>query len=264
MLDNQARWREFGLDMASEQLAKLFSSDFAKQLELFSVNQAIFHLKEPQWGKLACAWLNNPNFSVVKSQRDFVEIGSDQQPLAEQPFYLKKWFVILTVLQLGGVDAIGALTELRPVFDQLQPTAPTSDNQAKILAKFTSGKIGLIISGQDYNPAGEWWQFCYQKYARSLCFWQNIEQLDLTAWTGRPVEKPFGVIDLISDFDSDQTKRLFSQKNRLLSGFMPASRTVKLTTSSPHSQILEMMLIAEMTSFYLALIYQQSLRTNHH
>lgn len=260
MLDNQAFGQQFGIDIAYQQLGELFSANFSANLQNFSTTQADFHLRQPFFGQLAINWLDKAQFKIIRDQNDFIVIDGQKQPLATVNHHLQPWLVFLAICQIAGIDVVNDLKALQPIFQQLQPSVPVSSNQAKQLANFLNGKISLILTSQTYQTTGEWWRYCSEQYARNLCFYQDIKQLNLTAWTGHPVDKPFGVIDIISDFDDQQTKQLFEQKNRFLSGFMPASHLIRLQTATQFQQLLEIMLIAQMTCFYLAVLQQQSLR----
>ena len=138
---------------------------------------------------------------------------------------------------------------------------PTVDNQAKQLALYLAGKISLVFSPEQTRGVGEFWRRCLESQAHNLCFNQTITDLNFAGWSSHPVEKPFGVLDLIPTEIDRATDMAFAHKNRQLSGKMPASRQLQLHTDNPTNQLLEMMLLAETTSFYLACLNKQSLKT---
>lgn len=259
MLDNQAFGQQFGLQTAYYQLAGLFNDGLVDDLQAPKSTEVEFHLQQTFLGELALSCLNKPYFTLKLDQENYFIINNQKYYFKETEYYLRPWLVFLTICQIGGIDVRNELKNIQAIFQQLAPNVSTVNNQAKRLATFLNGKIGLIFTSQVHQSLGQWWRYCNESYAHNLCFCQNIEQLNFAAWTGHPVDKPFGVIDLITDFDDQQTHQLFIDKNHSLSGLMPASQSVKLHTSSHLQQLLELMLIGQITSFYLATLQQQSL-----
>ena len=73
-------------------------------------------------------------------------------------------------------------------------------------------------------------------------------------WTSHPVEKPFAVFDLISNFEHPQILRRFEISDRLLSGKRPKATVIELAGDSVLKQLLWGAILADFASIYTAIL----------
>lgn len=262
MLDDCSQLNQFGVEMAWRQLQGIFKSNLLENTPDFSGLKVIFQTPQPSLGlKISLEWASEQDFHWEASQERTVTVDDDTYLLSEVIGGLGDWRDALLVMKLTGADLYGILQELKTAAEHLAPTIPTSDNQAKQLALYLAGKIGLVFSPEQTQTIGQFWRQRIEIQSRNLCFNQVITDLNPEGWSSHPVEKPFGVIDAVTTELDQASEAAFNRKNRQLSGKMPAARQLRLQTSSQASQLLEMMLLAEATSFYLACLNKHSLKS---
>lgn len=73
-------------------------------------------------------------------------------------------------------------------------------------------------------------------------------------WTSHPVEKPYVVFDLVSEFEHERIQKRFAVSDRLLSGRRPKANIVSLQGSSSIAQMLWGAVLADFTSIYVAIL----------
>lgn len=256
MLDQLNYLNQFHINNAWRQLEAVLQASFLAETPDFSGLEVTFGSPKLSLGlEIALTWLDNPQFQWQAQAERTVIIDGESFDLPEVTADLADWRDLLLCLKLAGIDIWTALQQAQEATQSLAPTVATSDNPAKQLALRLAGKIGLIISAEQLRPVGDWWRQCLEQRAVNLCFSQSIDQLNNRGWQSHPIEKPFAVIDLPNH--QDQVK--FDRKNRQLSGKMPASYQFKPVSDQPVEQLLELLLMAEATSFYLAVLNKQSL-----
>lgn len=258
MLDDQNYLNQFKIGASFEALKEIFEMDFVSDAPDFCPAKAVFITKKPTRGlQIGLKLLSNPNFShQTTSKKTDCELVN-LEPQANH--MLDEWYQLLMVLKTGGVDLHSELVSLKNAWKNLTPTTPTSVNQAKQLALRLTGKIILILHSSDNRELAEWVRHQFEQLAKNLTFTQEISELNYQGWAAQPIAKPFGVIDLVGGTETKATIDLFKAKNQRLSGKMPASYILKPTLETKISQALELMLIAQVSAFYLAAINKQSL-----
>lgn len=257
ILDQINYLNQFQISLAWRNLATIFDSDFLDDSPDFSSPEAIFYSPHPSLGlRIGLDWLNNSQFNWQTAPARSVQINGETHPLTGFSNKLENWYDYLLSLKLAGIDIWTILQQVKPTFDQLSPLVNSSNNQAKQLAQRLAGKTILVITADQLETVGQWWRHCFENWASNLCFTQTISQINYQGWRSHPIDKPFGVIDITNPQDQTQ----FSQKNRQLSGKMPAAYQIKTTTKRSATELIELMLLAEATSYYLAALNKQSLR----
>lgn len=136
-------------------------------------------------------------------------------------------------------------------------------NLAKQLALAIVGKTALILPSIEAESVAANLKSALGNLAYNLAFVEPIADLMRdggVAWKSHPVEKPFAVLDMVTEIDSPLERQHFLAKNRFLSGQMPASYLVKLKGQTPLEIMLYGWLLAQMVAVYLATLNKQSLR----
>lgn len=171
---------------------------------------------------------------------------------------------LVTILEkCGFVSAEQAEKELHQAAQYLKQAVAdwradvlTKDNQAKQLAEHLMGKTPIIYGAKLYSAAYKW-KINFNENAKNTAWCNAYPEFDhneFLGWSSHPVEKPFGVVDLISSFDHPQIQRRFTISDRLLSGHRPKATTIKAQGETVLEQLLWTVALGDMTSIYLALL----------
>lgn len=176
--------------------------------------------------------------------------------------YLYQLKALAKILDAWGLTQ-GATSQLETagsLLDELPnlwaASVPTEQNQAKQLAEHLAGKTPIIYGGVLY-PAAYKWKISFNENAKNTAWcgqYSEFNHNEFLGWSSHPVEKPFGVIDLISSFDHPQVQKRFTISDRLLSGKRPKAVQIHPEGSSLLEQLLWVTVLGDMTSIYLALL----------
>jgi glucose/mannose-6-phosphate isomerase len=133
---------------------------------------------------------------------------------------------------------------------------PTKDNQAKQIAEHLFGKTPVMYGAKLY-PAAYKWKINFNENAKNTA-WCNMypefNHNEFLGWTSHPIEKPFGVIDLVSSFDHPQVKKRFEISDKLLSGKRPKAMAIHAKGDTLLEELLWVVALGDMASVYLALL----------
>jgi glucose/mannose-6-phosphate isomerase len=155
-------------------------------------------------------------------------------------------------------DELAANAEwLKEEVDSWKAEVPAADNYAKQLANGAVGKIAMIYGGALTAPVAYKWKMAFNENAKNLAFWNQLPEFnhnEFIGWTSHPVDKPFAVFDLVSNFEHKQILRRFEVSDRLLSGSRPKSQTVKLRGENLIGQLAWASILADFVSVYLAIL----------
>ncbi len=134
---------------------------------------------------------------------------------------------------------------------------PTANNYAKQLAVQAVGKTAVFYGGTLTAPVAYKWKISWNENAKNVAFWNEFPEFnhnEFLGWTSHPVEKPFAVFDIISNFEHPQIIKRFDVSDRLLSGLRPKSTVVNLKGDSLIKQLLWGSILADYVSIYLAIL----------
>lgn len=133
----------------------------------------------------------------------------------------------------------------------------TDKNFAKQLALLAVGKSAVIYGGELTAPLAYKWKISWNENSKNVAFWNEYPEFnhnEFLGWTSHPVEKPYVVFDLFSQFEHSQVQRRFEISDRLLSGKRPKATRVELTGDSILEQLLWGCILADFVSIYLAIL----------
>lgn len=134
---------------------------------------------------------------------------------------------------------------------------PTSENLAKQLAEEAVGKTPVFYGGALTAPVAYKWKISWNENAKNVAFWNEYPEFnhnEFLGWTSHPVEKPFAVFDLVSQFEHPQILKRFEVSDRLLSGKRPKATTIHLQGDSLIAQMLWGSILADFASIYVAFL----------
>jgi glucose/mannose-6-phosphate isomerase len=162
----------------------------------------------------------------------------------------------ISCIAAGSVAQLKAvLPELQEAADKWAATVAISANLAKQLANECIGTSVVIYAGPHVRSAAQRWKTGINELAHQLA-WANeypaFTNSELAGWTAQPIDKPYRVIELHSNFDDAASHRQWAATKRLLSGRMPEPIIVQSTSSSPWAELLQTCLLGDFVSIYLA------------
>ncbi len=133
----------------------------------------------------------------------------------------------------------------------------TDQNYAKQLALQMVGKTPVFYGGPLTAPVAYKWKISLNETSKNMAFWNEYSEFnhnEFMGWTSHPIEKPFGVFDLISNFEHPQILKRFALSDQLLSGLRPKATTIQLTGDTLLAQLLWGCILADFVSFYVAML----------
>ena len=137
------------------------------------------------------------------------------------------------------------------------PDVTTDKNYAKQLALLAVGKTAVMYGGEITAPLAYKWKISWNENSKNVAFWNEYPEFnhnEFLGWTSHPVEKPYVVFDLFSQFEHPQVQRRFEISDRLLSGMRPKATRVELAGESVLTQLLCGCILADFVSIYLAIL----------
>lgn len=157
----------------------------------------------------------------------------------------------------GGAELLSTVEFLKKHTKDWSPDVETTNNQAKQIAKQLVGKTPIIYAGRKMFPAAYKWKINFNENAKNTAWCNQLPEFnhnEFLGWTSHPVEKPFGVIDLVSRFEHPRVLKRFEVTDRLLSGKRPKSIRVEAQGDTILEQLLWTVALGDMVSIYLALL----------
>lgn len=133
----------------------------------------------------------------------------------------------------------------------------TDKNYAKQLALLSVGKTPVFYAGSLMAPVAYKWKISWNENAKNVSFWNEYPEFnhnEFIGWTSHPIEKPFAVFDLLSNFEHPRILERFAISDRLLSGKRPKAIEVHIKGSSPIAQLLWGSILADFVSVYVAIL----------
>lgn len=171
---------------------------------------------------------------------------------------------LMTLLQhfaIAGMDGIDEIKEasdfLRAASSAWAKEVTVDKNYAKQLALLAVGKTLVFYGGEWTAPLAYKWKISWNENAKNVAFWNEYPEFnhnEFMGWTSHPVEKPFAVFDLISNFEHPQILKRFAISDRLLSGRRPKANVVELEGATLMAQLLWGCILADFVSIYVAIL----------
>lgn len=171
---------------------------------------------------------------------------------------------ILALIGQFGFNTDYLLNEIRDAADWLKGESDqwnkavgVEHNYAKQLALQAVGKTPVIYGGSLMAPIAYKWKISWNENAKNVAFcttYPEFNHNEFLGWTSHPVEKPFIVFDLRSQFEHPQVLKRFELSDRLLSGMRPKATAVDMAGDTLVKQMLWGCALADYTSIYVAIL----------
>lgn len=137
------------------------------------------------------------------------------------------------------------------------PSVSTNDNYAKQLALQAAGKSPVFYGTPLTAPLAYKWKISWNETAKNVAFWNEYPEFnhnEFMGWASHPVEKPFGIFDLTTSFDTARIAQRMELSDRLLSGKRPHATTVALKGETLLAQMVWGAILADFSSAYAAIL----------
>lgn len=171
---------------------------------------------------------------------------------------------VLKMLSHFGVCSEDYYNQVASYSDWLQvesrqwlASVPTEQNAAKQIALSSVGKTAIFYAGHIMAPVAYKWKISWNENAKNVAFCNELPEFnhnEFMGWASHPVEKPFAVFDLVSQFEHERIKKRFVASERLLSGKRPKANVVSLQGDTVLAQMLWASVLADFASIYTAIL----------
>jgi glucose/mannose-6-phosphate isomerase len=190
-----------------------------------------------------------------------VVLPSDLQPRMAVIYNLR---ALVAILAHFGITSFDRFAEIADCADWLgQETlswvsgVTTDKNYAKQLALLSVGKTPVFYAGGLMAPVAYKWKISWNENAKNTSFWNVYPEFnhnEFIGWTSHPIEKPFAIFDLVSEFEHPRVLKRIGISDRLLSGQRPKAVTISMKGHSTISQMLWGSILADFVSIYVAVL----------
>ncbi len=158
----------------------------------------------------------------------------------------------------------GSTTELTNTANWLEeqtkswtPDVHSKDNLAKQLALEIVGKSVVVYSGPFLAPVGYKWKINFNENSKNVAWCNQIPEFnhnEFLGWSSHPVDKPYAVIDLRSEFEHPRIQKRFEITERLLSGKRPSPEVINSVGDTELKALMWTILLGDFVSIYLAFL----------
>ena len=158
----------------------------------------------------------------------------------------------------GASEELAANTEwLKTEVAHWKPEVATADNYAKQLALEAVGKSIVVYAGSIMAPVAYKWKISFNENAKNVAFHNEYPEFnhnEFMGWSSHPIDKPYAIFNLISNFEHPQVRKRFEISERLLSGKRPHAVTVNLKGENAVAQMAWGSILADYVSIYVAIL----------
>lgn len=203
------------------------------------------------------------NLTRIAEESDIahVTLPGHLQPRMAVIYNLRALIAILAHFKIASYDRFAEISDLADwLGEQTREWAgdiTTDKNYAKQLALMAVGKSPVFYAGNLMAPVAYKWKISWNENAKNVAFWNELPEFnhnEFLGWTSHPIEKPFAVFDLVSNFEHPRILKRFEVTDRLLSGKRPKSIIVQLQGDSVIAQMLWASILADFVSIYVAIL----------
>ncbi len=138
-----------------------------------------------------------------------------------------------------------------------RPDVPKVDNYPKQIAYELMGKSPVVYAGPLMYPAAYKWKISFNENAKNVAWCNQVSEFhhnEFLGWSSHPVEKPYAVINLRSNFEHPRIDERFEITEKLLSGKWPHPINIQAQGQTLLEQILWHISFGDHVSIYLGLL----------
>ncbi len=188
-----------------------------------------------------------------------IKVSSEPRTAAAYNFMLLLGLLDrLGVVNTKNKDVVEALSSLSRKVGELEDQSPTKNNLGKQLAQAVLDKLVLVYSGGLFTGMAHRWKSQFNENAKTWAFADAIPELlhnSVEAWvTPRATEEEKVALLLRSTLDDPVLLDRYSIAEALLQRSNIGHRIVETDGATPLTQILNMLLLGDYVSYYLAIL----------
>jgi glucose/mannose-6-phosphate isomerase len=220
---------------------------------------------------LAAAEKKDAQIVVIASGGKLMDIAKERDyplfaiPTGIQPRMSTFYFVNIFIHIAADLDIMEASTSdvastgewLKGQMADWAKEVPTQNNLAKQLAIQLAGKTVIVYAGPKLFPAAHKWKICINENAKNTA-WDNqypeFSHNEFIGWSSHPIEKPFAVVEIRSNFEHERVKKRFEITERLLSGMRPTPIVVVPEGETLLQQLAWSLALGDFVGTYLAIL----------
>lgn len=134
---------------------------------------------------------------------------------------------------------------------------PIQENYAKQFALLTVGKTPVFYGGPLTAPLAYKLKISWNENAKNIAFWNEYPEFnhnEFIGWSSHPIEKPFAIVDLYSNYEPTRIAERMVLSDRLLSGKRPHAVELHLRGDSPLAEAVWACVFADFASTYVAIL----------
>ncbi len=195
-----------------------------------------------------------------KANQPHVILPAGRQPRMEVLSGLKALVIIFEAYGLikdKSAELESAILWLAGETKVWESDSPLDKNYAKKLAMDLPGKIPVVYGGSKTGALAYKWKIGFNENAKNVAFANALPEFnhnEFVGWSSHPIEKPFGILDLVSSFEHPRILKRFELTDKLLSGMRPKAVRIDLKGDSLLKQILWGVVLGDFVSIYLAIL----------
>ena len=197
---------------------------------------------------------------ATQNQLPMVQLPGGYQPRMTFGYQLRALAEIIDKA-FNGYDLVPQLEassdNLEKMLGDYIETMPTNNNPAKQLALEIVGKSAVVYSSALFYPVAYKWKISINENAKNISWVNQFPEFnhnEFIGWTSHPVDKPYAVIEIRSNFDHPEIIKRFEVTEQLLSGKKPAAEIVNLKGASILDQMIFGVALGDFVSIYLAIL----------
>ena len=125
------------------------------------------------------------------------------------------------------------------------------------MAEFMAGKSAVMYSGPMLMPAAKKLKITCNENAKNVSWFNTYPEYnhnEYIGWTGGPVQKPYAIINFLTDLEHPRVQKRFDISDKLLSGLRPEPMNVQCQGVTIIEQILWAMMLGDFAATYLAVL----------
>ena len=194
-------------------------------------------------------------------QIPLVPVNAPGEPRSAVGYNLMLVLGILNRLNLVSTtdqDVAAATAGLRRQVSTLEPVVSTNDNPAKKLALELQDRLPIIYGGGLFSGMARRWKTQFNENAKVWAFFESIPELLHNAvesyGASPPLSQQLAVVLLQPNIGLEETGQHYLVVAELLRRAGVEHRVLQGTEGPPLAQLLDMLLLGDFVSYYLAVL----------
>ena len=200
--------------------------------------------------KTLCESLNIPVFT-------FDYKSSPRAALPFSFFLLLGLLQNLQVLHDKNVEVATTIKELHSLASKINEQVPSKSNMAKVLADQLNGRLPIIYGAGIMGPVAQRWKTQINENSKTMAYYEVFAELNHNAIVGYQLPqmiKECTVVMLDSFLLHERIRLRYEITQKLLEQAGIPYQVMRAESSTPLSQMMELVFVGDYVSYYLAML----------